>query len=130
MARMSLIGNAWFATTLFLIPNHWKNIVLITSDFHIERSQLVFKDIMKLCLTEHHTIQCIATPTMSMDKEVLSLRMSREAKSRENWKNTMNDIHTMSDFAKWFYLKHDAYSCSSFNIQSGSDNIGSVGASY
>jgi len=36
------IGNAWFAKQQCLIPNGIKNCIVITSDYHLERSKLCF----------------------------------------------------------------------------------------
>jgi len=39
------IGNAYFAKTKFIEPNKWKSIIVITSDFHVQRAEYDFKKV-------------------------------------------------------------------------------------
>jgi len=40
------LGNAFYVKRLWLVPNAWKSIVLVTSEFHIQRSQFLFEKIL------------------------------------------------------------------------------------
>jgi uncharacterized SAM-binding protein YcdF (DUF218 family) len=40
------IENAFFTKRLYLEPNNWNNIVVVTSDFHVCRAEYVFKKIL------------------------------------------------------------------------------------
>lgn len=40
------LGNAYFVKTEILIPNNWKNILVVTSDFHIPRTKYIFDHIL------------------------------------------------------------------------------------
>lgn len=40
------IGNAYFTKIDFLKPNNWKNLVVTTSDFHMKRTEYIFKKIL------------------------------------------------------------------------------------
>lgn len=35
-------GNAFYSTVHFLKPNNWKNVIVVTSDFHLPRAKFIF----------------------------------------------------------------------------------------
>lgn len=39
---MDTIGNAYFTKIKYLEPKNWRNIILVTSDFHMRRTRLIF----------------------------------------------------------------------------------------
>jgi uncharacterized SAM-binding protein YcdF (DUF218 family) len=41
-----LLGSAYFTKILYLEPSDWKNIIVITSDYHQKRADYVFKKIL------------------------------------------------------------------------------------
>lgn len=43
---MDTIGNACYIKLNFLIPNNWHSIILITSDFHMRRSEYIFHKVL------------------------------------------------------------------------------------
>lgn len=40
------IGNAYFTKTSLLEPHGWRNLVIVTSDYHVLRSRYIFKKIL------------------------------------------------------------------------------------
>jgi len=40
------IGNAFFLKKKILKPKKWKNLIVITSDFHLERAKIIFKKVL------------------------------------------------------------------------------------
>ena len=40
------LGNAYFTRELFLVPNGWRSIRVVTSDFHLSRAAWVFRKIL------------------------------------------------------------------------------------
>lgn len=53
------LGNAWFTKKMCLKPNNIKSCIIITSDYHIERSEILFKWI----LGKDYKLETIALPT-------------------------------------------------------------------
>lgn len=92
--------------------------MLVTSDFHMERAKALFEGILGLTIDDVK-MYCASTPTYSMDEEVLTARKQREASSLENWRCTQSKILTVSDFARWFFEEHNAYSCNMLSAQTG-----------
>lgn len=42
---LDTIGNAFFTRKVFLLPNSWQSIIIVTSVFHINRARLVFRKV-------------------------------------------------------------------------------------
>ncbi|MCU0522767.1 MAG: YdcF family protein, partial [Anaerolineae bacterium] len=53
------IGNAWYAKRLCLEPAGITSIIVVTSDYHIERSRVIFEWV----LGPHYTVGCAAAPS-------------------------------------------------------------------
>lgn len=104
------IGNAWFGFVNYVIPFGWKNIVVVTSDFHMPRVQKLFNWVKSL-----FNLDCVITFVPSpdnMDDEILELRSAREKSSCNNIDILATRITTPKDFAKWLYTEHNAYAVS------------------
>ncbi len=53
------IGNAWYAKTLCLEPAGITSVIVVTSDYHIERSRVIFEWV----LGPRYTVGCAAAPS-------------------------------------------------------------------
>lgn len=107
------IANGFFAFTNFIIPLNLKNIILITSEFHIERSKLIF-EWQKQIFNKDINIFYKSSNNNNLNKDVLESRLAREKSSTSNLKNTIiPKINTLELFHKWFYTEHRAYCCDS-----------------
>ena len=42
------IGNGYFAAVIHAIPRRWQKIMVVTSDFHMPRSQAIFEKVLHL----------------------------------------------------------------------------------
>lgn len=43
---LDTIGNAFFTRKMFLVPNNWQSIIVVTSIFHVNRARLVFGKVL------------------------------------------------------------------------------------
>ena len=41
-----VLGNAYFSRISYLEPSRWKNVIVITSGYHVPRAEYVFKKIL------------------------------------------------------------------------------------
>jgi hypothetical protein len=107
------IANGFFAFTNFIIPLKLKNIILITSKFHIERSSLIF-EWQKHLFDKDINIIYKSSKNSNLNNDILESRLEREKSSINNLKNTIIPrINTLELFHKWFYTEHRAYCCMS-----------------
>ena len=101
------IANGFFSFTNFIIPLKLKNIILITSSFHMNRSKLIF-EWFKNIFNSNVEIIFIEASDENINTDIINLRTKREIKSSENLK-TIEDVH------KWFFTEHKAY-CSNSEL--------------
>lgn len=102
------IGNGAFALVNFILPFEFKNVAVVTSDFHMERTKLIFNTMIGLTSHIHCDITYYSTPNM-MDDNILKLREAREKSSTISFSKTTKMFKNISDFFKWFYESHSAY---------------------
>ena len=109
------IANGYFAFSNYILPLNLKNIIVITSEFHIDRTKQIFNWILKLnninCKIYY---ECVTDE--GLPKDILNCRREREKNSLMNLKNNViPKINTINKFVKWFYEDHKAY-CSDVYI--------------
>ena len=98
---MDTIGNAYGVLTLHCIPRRFSNLLIITSDFHIQRSELIFKKVFSL--TDFKTnLDFISTKSNILISD-------KERKSLETWIENSKKINTLEDLHNFIFLEHNAY---------------------
>lgn len=103
------IANGFFAFTNYINYLNLKKFTVITSDFHISRSKEIFNYFNKL-FNQNKEISYISTDS-NIDNNTYAIRSKREEESKINFiKNIVNKINNPSEFIKWFYTEHKAYS--------------------
>ena len=104
------IGNAYFSRLLFADPGQFQKILVITSEFHLPRTEAAFNWIYSLepRLQDYQLIY-ESTPNNGLSDLILSARISREKKSLERLTALIKKIKTISAFQNWFYTDHGAY---------------------
>jgi hypothetical protein len=119
-ASYDTIANGVFSFTNFIIPLNLTNIILITSEFHMERTKIIFDWMKEVFKCDIH-ISYISTPNTNLDKTVLEIRKEREKNSINNLKQYLiNKYNNLEKFHKWFYTEHKAY-CSDSEMRRTSD---------
>ena len=103
------IANAFFSLTCFVLCNpSIKNISIITSEFHMDRTKEIFSWIYNLDKRKYN-LNYESVSDSGLDKKMLEHRKERELKSKENVINMKQKIHTIHDFSEWLYKEHNAY---------------------
>jgi hypothetical protein len=101
------IANGFFAFTNFILPLKIKNMVLITSQFHMKRSKEIFNYFINHCLYKIN-IHYLESSNELIKKDVLEERIKRENESLNNFINNISQM-SLEEFTNWFYTKHSAY---------------------
>lgn len=102
------IANGFFAFTNYINLLDLNNIHVITSDFHISRTKLIFNYFNNL-FKKNYNITYWETVS-NIEKKTLKKRVEREKESSDNFKkNIVNKIKTPQMFLNWFYTHHKAY---------------------
>lgn len=113
-ASYDTIANGVFSLLNFVIPMKITSALIITSDFHMNRSCEIFKWIYNLWTTENNIsikLDFLEVSTKYLDTDIIGSRADREERSLQNLKLTIKQLNTWDKFYKWFYSEHQAYNC-------------------
>jgi hypothetical protein len=103
------IANAFFAYTNFILPLEIKNMIIITSNFHLPRTKCIFDYFINL-LNNVNYIEYIGVNDNMIPKKILEERINRENDSLNNFKKNIVDKQMKFDeFTRWFFTNHNAY---------------------
>jgi uncharacterized SAM-binding protein YcdF (DUF218 family) len=107
------IGYAFFSRVVHVDPQGMRTLLVITSDFHLARTEFAFNWVYGLrpevSPYEIH-FQGVADP--DIDRSVLQERQEKERKSLQALAPLTRKLTTMRDFHRWLFTEHDAYNAS------------------
>jgi len=107
------IANGYFGFVNHIIPLKLEKIVLITSEFHMPRSRVIF-NWMKNIFNNNINIKYMSVTDKDLNEDVITSRITRETKSKENLiKYVIAKITNIKSFHKWFFTEHGAYKSNS-----------------
>ena len=104
------IGNAYFSRVIHVEPRQFRRLLVIASDFHVPRSEAVFRWIYGLDPRPYpFDLQFEAVADPDMDPDVLRGRLEREGRRLDETRELVAQITNLSDFHRWLFTRHDAY---------------------
>jgi hypothetical protein len=103
------IGNAFFSRVIHIDPRGMRRLLVITSDFHLARTQTVFNWVYRLTPALPYELGFRSVPDDGMDQSVLTERQAKERKSLEELTALAQRLTTLPDFHRWLFTEHDAY---------------------
>ncbi len=103
------IGNAFFSRILHTDIRNFKKLLIITSDFHLERTKLIFEWVYSLAPKHNYQLEFIGTSDEAVDAVVLEARKKKEAQRMLELAITKEKITTLSELHAWIYTQHEAY---------------------
>ena len=111
---LDTIGNAYFARQCILEPMQLFRLALITNDFHLERSRMIFQWIFSLSSSskercEKFQIDYFNVTNQDMTDEQLIARISKERSACLDLKSKIEQLTTLGDVAKFLFVEHGAY---------------------
>lgn len=123
------IANGFFAFMNFIIPLDLKKIVVITSNFHMNRSKAIF-DWMNKIFNKDTKIFYYSVTDQDLNNKIISIRRERENNSLKSLNNNViSKINTLPELHKWFYEDHKAY-CSNIELIRTNDSSEQERKSY
>jgi hypothetical protein len=104
------IGNAFFSRILHADPQGLRRLLIITSDFHLPRTEAAFTWVYRLTPTAaSYELHFRDVADHDMDPSLLNARQERERKSLESLKSLTQRLTTLKDFHRWLFTEHSAY---------------------
>lgn len=111
------ISNAFFARASHTDVTGWRDILVITNQFHIERTKAIFDWIFVQVGTKHrydkYRMHYLSTPDTGLSEEALAARMEKERKSEKSVRENLAPKYTTLK-AVWKFLNesHAFYTAS------------------
>lgn len=101
---LDTIGNAYGVLMFHCIPLKLEKLLVVTSDFHIERTKSIFKKVFSLSEIEFKIDYCSINSSLKVT--------DKERKSLEDWNEKCKNFNSLEDLHKFIFTQHNAY-CSS-----------------
>ncbi|HTP86194.1 MAG TPA: YdcF family protein [Bryobacteraceae bacterium] len=104
------VGNAFFTRVIHAEPLGLARLLVIASDFHMARTEAVFRWVYGLeprAVPFHLRFEAVTDPTM--DPAVLQARYEGERKRLEGLVQVRQRITTFHELHRWLFAEHEAY---------------------
>ncbi len=103
------IGNAYFARVIHTDPAKLCRLHLITSAFHLPRTEAIFRWVFGLTPNEPYALSFEAVPDDGIEPAALQSRIDKERASLERLQALMPTIRSLGALHRWLYSEHAAY---------------------
>ena len=115
------VGNAYFGLTMHALPAGWRKLSIVTSAFHMPRTQAIFKSCFEIAsrdtLGNSAPFQLDFHPVSDeglFSQEVITARKVKESAAVMTWQNNVAHVplNTLADLHRWLFATHLCYSVS------------------
>lgn len=109
---LDTIGNAYFSRMIHAEPRKLRRILVITSQFHLPRTEAIFRGVYGLPDDARGTnfdLEFLATPNAGLTPGELLARTEREQASLTHWLSLAPSFRDLADFHRWLFTEHGAY---------------------
>jgi hypothetical protein len=100
------IGNAFFVKLLLTDVRKWYNLIIITNEFHLDRSKAIFNFLYCKLDNKYNLEFCSSKDSPN---ELLNLRIDKEYSSLEKFKKNIKNINSLEEFHEWLFQTHECY---------------------
>jgi hypothetical protein len=91
-------------------PRNLRRLKVVTSDFHLPRTKVVFEWVYGLKPSDRYELQFEPVSDPEMPEELLAERRRKEEMSLSTLMPVRDRIATLPDFHRWLFTEHRAYS--------------------
>ncbi len=103
------IGNAYFGLRMHCEPRALHNLLVITSEFHMPRTQAIFDWVFSLSPSKF-TLAYQATSDAGIAPDALAARVEKETASLAQVTHLRERIRTMDQLHQFLFTEHEVYS--------------------
>jgi uncharacterized SAM-binding protein YcdF (DUF218 family) len=103
------IGNAYFARTAHTDPRSLRRLLIVTSKFHMPRTEAVFRWVFGAAPFHAYDLSFESTADIGLSPEALEARAQRERTSLAVVRDLATSIATLSGLHQWLFTEHGAY---------------------
>uniref|UniRef100_A0A7S0Y9M5 DUF218 domain-containing protein n=1 Tax=Polytomella parva TaxID=51329 RepID=A0A7S0Y9M5_9CHLO len=116
IASFDTVGNAYFSLFSHAIPAGWRNLAIVTSDFHLPRSRQLFLDMSRLTgeslfgSQNWFSLHFYGASDDGLFNESVQLaRVEKEAAALERWKSDAQLLPDAASLHTWLHRTHLCY---------------------
>lgn len=128
------IGNAFFARTVHTDPRGLRRLLIVTSKFHMPRTEAVFRWVFGAAPFRAYDLSFESTEDIGLSPEALKARAKRESASLAVVRSLASSIVTLSGIHRWIFTEHGAYAWSlrdsTYRQLSPHDAVGALAETY
>lgn len=113
------VGNGYFSLTMHAVPAGWRRLSIVTSAFHMPRTQAIFDSCYEIAATDllkspgaFHLDYHPVSDEGLFDAEVVAARAEKEAAAVVAWKENVAKLPTLAALHSWLFATHLCYSVS------------------
>jgi uncharacterized SAM-binding protein YcdF (DUF218 family) len=109
-ASYDTIGNAWFARVMHTDPAGLRDLCVITSDFHMPRTEAIFRWIFGAAPAQPaYRMTFIPTPATGLPADALKSRIGKEQASLAALSPLIHRLKTVAAIHRWLHSEHEIY---------------------
>jgi hypothetical protein len=107
---LDTIGNAVFARLMHCDLRCWRRLLIVTSEFHMPRTEAIFRWIFSLPpLPYPFDLHFQAVPNIGLDTDTLSARREKESASLAKLPQLMENTANWPNLHEFLFQRHGAY---------------------
>ena len=109
-ASLDTIGNAYFARVIHTDPAGLRRLLVVNSEFHMPRTQMIFDWIFGLPPAEPpYALDYHAVPDQGLTEAGLAARRAKEVARMEDLRRTIPCITGLAALHRWLFTERRAY---------------------
>lgn len=109
-SSLDTIGNAYFSKVFHVAPLRLKKILVITSEFHMPRTEAIFLWVYGLQGDQaEYELSFEAVSDEGIEADLISARKDKEVKSLAALEDLRSRIISVEQFHRWLFQEHNAY---------------------
>jgi uncharacterized SAM-binding protein YcdF (DUF218 family) len=110
-ASYDTIGNIYFVRAIHTDPAGFRKLLVVTSDFHMPRTQAICRWIFQASPVEgsSYKLSFEPVPDVGLETAALDARRSRERASLKSLQVVIREHSTLASVHRWLFTEHAAY---------------------
>jgi uncharacterized SAM-binding protein YcdF (DUF218 family) len=108
-ASYDTIGNAFFARVMHTDPAGFRGLLVITSEFHMPRTEAIFRWIFGAPPVAGYSLSFESVPDVGLERSVLEARRAKERASLASLQPVIRDHRALAAVHRWLFTEHAAY---------------------
>lgn len=109
-ASYDTIGNAYFARTIHTDPAGFRKLLIVNSEFHMPRTEIIFRWIFGLTPVDGaYELTFLPVPDAGIEPNALIARKQKEQVAISDLRRLTGRYRTLASFHKWLFTEHSAY---------------------